>query len=178
MGIHNPVGGGPKDPYEEYRKALEKEKQDKETPEEPKKSLFPIAQIILWIQKILYRLIHPASGLKEHLTELKSMFQTLQKEDRSDDVDFSARLSKIWIQILDDYQHRNKTDPTLKAFIKTIQSYPEGQENTLGYYLSETVGQGWLPFPYIELIQKLHFEPVHLTLWIGQLDELIALLTD
>lgn len=183
MVIENPIGGAPKDPYEEYRR--QKHGQEKEN-HPPKQALFTLAQVILWMRKILDSFIKApapkAIDTSQPLHLLKEAFERLKKEDASHEVIFSNTLSTCWNQTL--ILSRKINSKLLRAFIKEIQSYPKDQDHTLGYYLTEYAGQNWLPFPYIELLQKMHEEHIHkpltsiLTRWTRELEQLIATLAD
>ncbi len=176
MVIENPVGGSPKDPYEDYRKRKEQER------EQSKHSYFSLAQVMLWMRKTINYFFsesapkaHPNAN--ETLQEFKKLFNLLKQEDRSQDIDFSNNLSTCWNQIL--VHSRAIQSHALRSFIKEIQSYPKGEEHTLGYYLTEYAGQNWLPFPYIELLKTLHTTHLQtpttstLTRWTRELDQLI-----
>jgi hypothetical protein len=96
-----------------------------------------------------------------HLSEFKTLLEILKNENRSQDVDFLNRLSISWHKILEDslsFKRDPQISSSYKALIKAIQSYPEREEHTLGYYFSEYAGQKWIPFPYMDLILKIHAE--------------------
>ena len=181
MGIHNPVGGGPKDPYDEYReqlKAIEREKQEKQK-QQPKRELLPIMQILLWMRRIVNHFFNGSSDgeLEIHLAKLKELLEILKVEDRSSDSEFSKQLSSTWIQLLEQLrEHKNKQATNL---IKQINAYPNGEIHSLGYYLSERAGQTWLPIPYTEMLKKIHEDYLNqpseapLTSWINQLSQLL-----
>ena len=182
MGIHNPVGGGPKDPYDEYReqlKAIEREKQEKQK-QPPKKELLPIMQILLWMRRIVNLFLNGSSidgELEIQLAKLKKLFEILQTEDRSTDGEFSKQLSNSWIQLLEQLRkHKNKH---VSSLIKEINAYPNGDIHSLGYYLSEQAGQTWLPVPFTEMLKKIHEDYLNqpddapLTSWISRLSQLL-----
>src|SRR5690606_2900289 len=91
-------------------------------------------------------------------------------------------LSVTWQKLLEDALQFKKdtTSIKLKEFLKSIQNYPERQSHTFGYYLSESHTQDWVPFPFMELIQKIHREheknPMdsELNQWILSIEELVA----
>ena len=68
----------------------------------------------------------------------------------------------------------------LKILMQKIQHYPEYEEHTFGYYLTEYAGQKWIPFPYMEMVQKIHSEHMKnpkgsaLTEWTNLIDELLS----
>ena len=161
MGIHNPIGGGAKDPYDEYRKqveAIDRENREKEKKEPPsKESLLPLAQFLLWVHKIIDYFLktstpspNTSSNLKENLSQIRNAFETLKKEDRSEDVEFSNNLSRLWNHAVEHSLRRKKGEifsTSLRSFVKEVQTYPEGEEHTLGYYLIEHAGQIGSLFP-------------------------------
>jgi len=108
---------------------------------------------------------------------MKAAFETMMREDRSQDAQFLKKLSHLWLEILEE-SIALQSKP-LKRLIKDIESYPEDEEHTFGYYLDEFAGQNWLPFPYMELIKKLHrqheLDPASslLTRWTRMIEELL-----
>jgi hypothetical protein len=117
----------------------------------------------------------PSSELNKTLIEFKTFLETLQKEDRSQDASLLNAGSKIWHELLSSDQ----IDPRLTILIKGIQKYPDDTPHTFGYYLTENTKENWIPFPYMELIQKMHREheknPTQSTLasWTSLLDEIL-----
>lgn len=90
---------------------------------------------------------------------LKKILEALMCEERSQDEVFLKEFSRRWRALLDQIvvtQMRKKVLKKLKWFIQEVEKYPEGEMSTLGYYLSECAGLTWLPFPYMDLLQKLH----------------------
>ncbi len=194
--IQNPVGG-PTDPLgRPFRPppidpdAEAKENEERETP--PVKEEWGIAAYILQMFKNALDLIiggrkegkDQQRAVKEHLRALKSAFEILKQEDRSQDLDFLNRLSKTWLSLLEDSLHfeSEEASTAFKAFVKKIQHYPENQPHSFAYYLTENTHQQWIPFPYMELIQKLHSEhrknpsSSPLAEWTALLDQTILLL--
>jgi len=193
MTIQNPVGGSPEDPYEKYKKydvegvshENPEKKKKKFGDEPPKKPLPPGSFFLILLHKILDYFISLGSRSKRKigidLYELKEAFEAMKEEDKSQDVQFLNHLSTIWHHTLEHSLLFKRTDPFSEAFrifLKKIQNYPEGQDHTLGYYLTEHTKGQWLPFPYMELIQELHEEHQRnpeeskLTLWTRELIEL------
>ncbi len=120
--------------------------------------------------------------MKDTLLLLKASFETMMNEDRSQDAQFLKQLSKLWQETLEHSVKLQSQTPwakQLKQFIKDIESFPENEEHTFGYYLDEFAGQAWLPFPYMELIQKLHhqheLDPPSslLTRWTQMIEEIL-----
>lgn len=103
--------------------------------------------------------------------------ETMMREDRSQDSQFLKRLSGIWQEVLEG--SLNIQSKSLKRLIRDVESFPEDEEHTFGYYLEEFAGQTWLPFPYMELIHNLHhhheLDPSSslLTRWTGMIEEIL-----
>jgi len=200
--VQSPIGGEPRDPYEGYRveqverERQAKEKQKEEFPEEdsPEKKSIIFAYVLMLLHR-LFELFHgmpekgisaeSEKGIRTHLLRLFAFFETMKKEDRSQDIDFLNALSKTWENILEDALLFKKSSILAKEFRKLvddIQHYPPKQSHTLGYYLSEYAGQKWLPFPYMELIQKIHQEYLRLRTqsalesWTKSIEQLLILM--
>ena len=68
----------------------------------------------------------------------------------------------------------------MENFIESVQKYPENDEHSLGYYLTEYAGSDWLPFPFMEILQNLHFSHQtdphnsYLSQWVKTLKEIIS----
>jgi len=195
-----PISGDSHDPFEKFRVTeiqKEKEPRDASEGEEPfqhkPRSTF-VAYIILILRKILEFFEHTTEqGLTtvvqetvlEHLTLFKAALKTLETEDRSQDSLFLNKLTELWHQLLEDsYSFRRHTLLSIKirSFIKGLQHYPENQEHSLGYYLTEYAGQNWLPFPYMEMIRQLHAahkksqEKSLLSAWSKEIEEMIRVI--
>ncbi len=194
----NPVGEGPTDPYEKYRVEPVSERRTKGDefkpfPDEEKSSKEKkqglAAYLLGLFQKALALFLetHRSSHIAQadaagNLKNLKKAFDILKREDRSQDVAFLGELSQVWTQALEDSLHFRHEEAELifKMLVKKISHYPENLPHTLGYYLTEYAGQKWVPFPYMELIQKLHREhelnpnSSILTEWVLILEDLIA----
>lgn len=193
-----PVGGRPNDPFERYYqiKNLEEIREhNKRNERRPLDGNSPVAVYLLFL---LQKLVDFVSGskhrdlsksakkeAKENLVEMQKALKILTKEDRSQEAPFLKELSQFWQKMLEDSLHFKKMTPLaihFKTFIKDIASYPKDQDHTFGYYLSEYAGQSWLPFPYMELIQKLHSlaeknpSDNPLAKWVFSLEKIIALL--
>lgn len=196
----NPLGG-PEGPYDKYRKyriegaenETHEDDQRKKFEEEPsKKRLSPGSFFLFLLWKLLNYFIHLTRGgisekeeqeIRDNLQLLKESFESMKWEDRSQDVAFLNQLSEIWHRALENSEHLKRTDPfsaAFHSFLKKIQNYPEEQEHTLGYYLTAYAGEKWLPFPYMELIQKIYEQHQQdpstssLALWLQELDELLS----
>lgn len=198
--IQNPLGG-PRDPYEGYRvepvegERHAKEDQDKkaEPQETPDKQSILLGYILTLLHK-LFALFQtgpekkkaPPAEEKEILETcrlLKAAFEMMKREELSQDIPFLNRLSELWQEIL---EHALRVDRSsnrgkeIRSLIDAIQRYPEKAPHSLGYYLSEYAGQKWLPFPYMEMIQKIHAEHLKnppdsaLTQWTAQIGKILS----
>lgn len=101
--------------------------------------------------------------VEEHLLSFKKLLQKLCHEDLSRTAPFTRALSDLWIQLHLDLQaveafegNRPSTGPKLKAILNSIGSFPPTSDHPLGYYLTEHVGQEWLPFPFMDILSFLY----------------------
>jgi hypothetical protein len=175
------------------REQQEREQQEERKPPDKKPHL--AAQILALIKKTVESLLHGTKGRdpgeikiatpQENLFFLKTAFDTLKKEDRNQDVPFLNQMSEIWHHILEDNLRVQRSDPfwiPYQNFLEDIQSYPPDEEHSFAYYLTEYTGQQWLPFPYMDLIHKIHLDYQNdpkssaLERWTRQIDELRAIL--
>lgn len=196
----NPVGNSPPDPYEKYRaeeiqreKHLKEERKKRE--ENEAKGIFYLAAYLLSLFKKALRMFDrppektlPTSvkqTLQAHLLELLQDLERLQKEDVSQDIAYLTHLSETWHRLLQDALPLSKNagpEKQLHSLLRSIQEYPHRQEHTLGYYLLEYAGQKWIPFPYLELLQKIYTEhqknPLQsmLFFWTQQIRDLLKVL--
>ena len=193
--FHNPVG--PPDPYKGYRvEGIEEKHSREEKP--PKQEMGPGESTLLGAYFLsLFRKFcqlfqeeterglstKAEEGVRTNLTLFKEAIEVLKKEDRSQDTQFLNHLSELWHHILEDslrFKRKSSFSSSFRTLIQDIQHYPPNQEHTLGYYLTEYAGQDWLPFPYMDLIQKMHEQhqanPTSspLTHWTRQMDQLVS----
>lgn len=103
--------------------------------------------------------------LKQDLLELKQLFILLSTEDLSHQLEFIQKLSLLWHKIIEDCNpisvSLSKDSDFLKktaTFIQIINCFPVNEDHSLGYYLQEHVGEKWVPFPFMKLLQGLHEE--------------------
>lgn len=102
-----------------------------------------------------------ATPVRETLLLIKAALETMMREDRSQDAPFLKELSHLWQQLLEHSIKLQMGGPLTKKFktlIKDIETYPNDEDHTFGYYLEEYAGQKWLPFPYMDLLYKLHHQ--------------------
>lgn len=178
MGSFDPrIGSQPPDPYEGYRaEAIEREKREKEALQKKKKfsKKLPLLAFVLTFFQKISRFFekeaklppppsHSASAkeLAPLLLSFQEALRDLQKGDKSQDIPFVTHLSHLWHQIVEKGLYLDRSTPLshqLKALFKELHNYPPQKSHTFGYYLSEYAGEKWLPFPYMEILQKLHHE--------------------
>ena len=201
---NNPIGKNPdpKDPYEPYRiEPIPADKKSKDAADNPEESSQQApstlgAYLLFLAHKFLALILTFSSKNKErapfdqtlilnHLIAFKKELGLLKEVDQSQSPLFLNLLCELWHRILEDSLSLKRDDPLTalyKKFMKHIDSYPEAEEFSFGYYLIEYAGQKWLPLPYIELVQKLHAqhqrrpESSALTLWTNEIDSIILLL--
>jgi hypothetical protein len=196
MGINTPDPIRPgRDPYKDYKvEPLQGDKKEREKfpPLEKPSGAALLAAYVLQFFRKLFSLFEDQAqenfpigreqDIKTDLTLLRAAFDILKGQDRSQDIQFLNHLSEIWHRVQEDSFLFRRSSPfsmSLRSLIKQIQNYPPDEEHTLGYYLTEFAGQSWLPFPYMELIQKIHYEHERtpslsiLTVWTAQLNQLI-----
>lgn len=126
-------------------------------------------------------------ALKQDLLELKQLFISLSIEDLSHQLEFIQKLSLLWHKIIEDCNpislSLSKGSDFFKKtmdFIQVINHYPANEDHSLGYYLKEHVGEKWVPFPFMELLQELHTDyqktqdKSYLANWI----KILSLITD
>ncbi|KAG6559000.1 hypothetical protein RHABOEDO_000396 [Candidatus Rhabdochlamydia oedothoracis] len=105
------------------------------------------------------------AALKQDLLELKQLFISLSIEDLSHQLEFIQKLSLLWHKIIKDCNpislSLSKGSDFLKKIadlIQIINHFPANEDHSLGYYLQEHVGEKWVPFPFMELLQELHID--------------------
>ncbi len=103
--------------------------------------------------------------LAEDAFALRELLLNLAKEDLSHHPDFTQKLGQLWHNLLDDCNlheptrsSTSETEEKIKFFISQVQNFPPDADHTLGYYFTEYAGKDWIPFPFMELLQKLHEE--------------------
>lgn len=180
--FQKPIGSaGPRAPHERPPSQPEPE----ENP--PPDNVGALAFILRLLKNTLNLFLsRPEPALKKRnlspLSNFKKFLVTLQTEDRSQDASFLNDLAKAWQSVLEMSleEHPNEEKEKISMLLKKINTYPENELHTFGYYLSENTDQRWVPFPYMELIQKIHKgyenkpENCPLSEWINLIDEIIS----
>lgn len=105
----------------------------------------------------------PDDLLAHDLELLSSLLDELETSDQSKRPDFAQRLSGCWHSLITHTEKAKMGDFStsinlsgVEKLIASIQNYPDGHEHKLGYYLTEYAGEDWLPFPFMEILKKLH----------------------
>lgn len=196
----NPVGKGPPDPYEKYRtEKIEKDRKFKDSIPDAKengKHSFLVGYLILLFKRLFdlfekktqkSTALSAEGSLREHLSDLKELLNALKRENLSQNTGFLKRLSKTWTNLLEDalrFRKGSNFEKKIHSLLTSIQHFPEKQEHSLGYYLSEYAGQQWIPFPYMEMIQQLFQEHLdtplksRLSQWSEMIDSMLQALDE
>jgi hypothetical protein len=172
---------------ERLRWEQEKKQKQETFPEPPAQEKLGLSGLIILLFMKIFDFLKGAAkqGLFSTLDEkaranlllLKKSFELMMQLDMSQDVPFLRRLSKIWQNALEENLELDSLE--LRHLIRDIETHPEGEDHTFGYYLTEYAGQKWLPFPYMELIRELHrqheLDPASslLTRWHSRLEEIL-----
>lgn len=188
------IGGSDrqKNPYDEHfareQRQKEEEKLFSEDPHKRKNNKGLHALVTSSLKKVLdlfslssERSISSAEKtfVEDDLEKLKLAFIKLKEEDLSQNIDFLKELSYVWHDFMKNYNflYRNKKSSIFKhidILVKKISSYPEGEEKTMGFYLSHFAGEDWLPFPYMNMLQTLYLDDKEiLEDWIILIDDVI-----
>lgn len=139
--------------------------------------------LFLSLQEKVQSFFEPStiSDLNSSLKGLKTLFEELMQNDLSQSYQFAEALSKHWHGLIDYVaDHSRVQDLTeLKKFIRSIHNFPQHVDHSLGFYLTQLLGEDWLPFPFMEILHILHEEALlspfksHLLLWIKDIDNIL-----
>ncbi len=153
-------------------KKKEKEKFSKDLPEEDKKIL--LATFFSYLKK-MFDTFSPSKqfagkvidqqSIIENLQNVKKLLQKLSKENLSNSPEFATALSNAWGVLLEDFdkveilerKHLQEI-ASFRKMLDAIKNYPPDSEHRFGFYLLQHAGKDWLPFPFIEILEKLHKE--------------------
>lgn len=122
----------------------------------------------------------------DHLRQYKYLLKGLGQQNLSHSSDYAAELSDTWQKLVDDFEKLEIMEKqglvkvsVFREMIDVMKTYPPDSEHRLGYYLLQQIGKGWLPFPFIEILEGLHKEHQQdtkqstLTRWIHWIDQTI-----
>ena len=108
--------------------------------------------------------VYIADNVIQNLRNLRTLFRTLQDEDRSQNLDFALQLSKAWHGVLSYHQLASAKEMRQLAYekmtklINLFNRYPTADEHSLGHYLANFAGENWLPFPFMGILNDLYEE--------------------
>lgn len=188
----------PIDPFEHVKITEVKQPTEERRRKKPL-SLKPVSKklfVYLAFLKILSNFLNPftkktprsldGTPLHKEILTIKNSLQSLKEKNLCQDPQFLNYFAYIWMKFLKDYDYyvlkNEKATELIKKIINEVNIYPKNAEFSLGYYISEFAGYQWIPFPYMEMLQKLHLEdkqdPInsHLSHWISIIDELLELI--
>jgi len=90
---------------------------------------------------------------------LRNFLETLhqiKEEDLSSDWRYCEKLSKSWQDVCSSTEEATLPSGGLSEMLEAINHYPEKGDHSLGYYLSLSTGENWIPFPFMEILRNLH----------------------
>ena len=119
-----------------------------------------------YLEKKGKRLALSEINVEALIKEFSSKFEILAEHNESQNYKFVQSMSDLWHQII---HHINQMDllmqppqylEPLKSVMKQIFQYPQNADHSFGYYLNEYAGAKWLPFPFMDLMNKLHEDAI------------------
>ncbi len=132
----------------------------------------PIASFLLFFKQLLGKMkpsytaqaeILKDDGLYKELYTLKTLLQQLAERDQSENVEYAEALSQAWItigyhceSIEAGIMKSSISSKGIRELLSSMSSHPEHSEHTLGFYLKHHAGNDWLPFPFMEILKKIH----------------------
>ncbi|MBS0630103.1 MAG: hypothetical protein JSS30_07785 [Verrucomicrobia bacterium] len=175
----------------------DKKKESKYSPQPPKETKQILLATFFSYLKKMFDTFSPSKQLVskvvdqqkiiENLLLFKKLLEKLSEKDLSQSAEFASKLSTTWCLLLEDFdtieimERKNlKEISNFREMMSNMKNYPPESEHRLGYYLVQHAGQDWLPFPFIEILSKLHTQhqagPKTSTLssWFKQIDTVIA----
>lgn len=123
---------------------------------------FPMLVLSYLVASTLLDSIRSTESLKtpqKIIDSLKDFIKTLhqlQEEDLSADWRYCEKLSKSWQDVCSSIEEAAIPTGGLNEMIEAINHYPEKGDHSLGYYLSLSTGENWIPFPFMEILRNLH----------------------
>ncbi|MCB1109133.1 MAG: hypothetical protein KDK44_05690 [Chlamydiia bacterium] len=82
---------------------------------------------------------------------IKDLLTALKTCDQTDNPHYAQHLSDAWHTLLG-----APPKTPVEPFIQLANTYPSGEAHSLGFYLTHYAGDHWLPFPFLEILKKLH----------------------
>lgn len=195
------VSPQPHDPYEDIR--INPIESNKKRREEPYTGLPPslappmvLASLMHVLKKSLdaffeadanTSLLDNPQQLLDTVLNFKNHLQELVEEDLSHTPRYTQQLSTSWHSLRNDCHfllaHVSPLPDYVEKthrFLETLFHYPEEQDHPLGYYLTAFAGEHWIPFPFMDILKKLHEEcqttpqTAMLIQWIMTLSEILS----
>ena len=179
----SPVGANKnRNPYED----------DAQNKNQPPLAIFFLIYMKSFLDELSLKEKHLFSSFEEgslayHLNTLASLFDELKAVDLNQEITFYHTLSNVWQKTLQATKRekqlgiKTNIDITkLESLIQEIETFPPGENKTLGYYLQEPPKGNWHPMPVREIINKLHCDHLQknvtstLTMWTQTLREIIT----
>ena len=125
-------------------------------------------------------------ALAVKIAAFQAVLKELMKLDQSESQTYCLAFSEAWHQLLKELHRSSQSRSgtlydleTLNPLLISINDYPKGQDQKLGYYLSEFAGKSWFPLPFRDILKRLHFEhrtrPLESTLsnWVSLMNEIL-----
>lgn len=172
---------GIKTPKIERKKHLDKEK---EQSFKPKKKILLIA-IFYYFKKFISNFLKKSQTeeklkyLKMGAIEFKKNLNILSTQNMSKDSEFLKNLSSSYKNFLEAYKNLySYKNEKIEMLLKDFHNLYYSEEYPLSYYLEKYGEETWHPFPFIDILNKLHIEyqkdkkNSHLYKWISILEDL------
>jgi hypothetical protein len=194
IGNNRSDSGGLNDPI--YLAQINKDKENEEegSIQNPGSKFFALVAATLYLKKFVDHFVNVAKSLTssintekvlEDIAAFKNVLCELCLEDKSHDPTFTHRLSKFWQKLYENCSgleekigHLDSLAAEVMLFVKEVNHFPQGEEFTLGYYLTEHAGQDWIPFPFMNMLRDLHEEYLaapttsQLDRWVKKINEI------
>jgi hypothetical protein len=142
------------------QKDLEQKKYDEELLEkERKKVLFSLEHLCCTTLLARIRSIESLKTPQKILEKLKEFIKTLrmlEHTDLSEDWRYCEKLSNLWMDLKQSTSNVTIVKKGLDELFAYFESYPEMTDHSLGYYLANHTGEEWIPFPFMDILKKLH----------------------
>jgi hypothetical protein len=130
--------------------------------------------------KVLHSSVDLLDSFVLNLNDFKRLLYHIEEEEIDQDADFARNLSSQWHTLLAyrpllpkiSFHLSSRLDHLIHSLFHDPQA-----EHSLGLYLTEFVGADWIPFPFFDLLNRLHREKPSssslLRRWMAQIDLLI-----
>lgn len=163
--------------------------QEKEPePPPPKKKNFFIASVLYVVDKFVaiffknFKKEFESINFTKAITSLIECLKDLSKDNCSKDPLFLKKISSAWKNMLEEYDRiyltKKEKKDEIELLKKEVNQFYSNQEYSLGYYLKRYREENWHPFPFMEILEKLHIEHLekkegsHISRWLSLLEEI------